>query len=172
MGSGNAGYILDGNQFTRLSCTPIGGGQLECVVPRPGIVAIVTTSNPQSSAPNSSPAQPSPHQPDMVTPPPAGQLGWVRGYPSRGNPQFNMTAGCVYYVAQWSDGTYTSTPWDCNPGVVARDGNRTASRGYPQIARNGCTEYVTEWADNRGNKSWTWVPFSCPSGVWYPKPRV
>ncbi|HEV2124833.1 MAG TPA: hypothetical protein VGW38_18960 [Chloroflexota bacterium] len=88
---------------------------------------------------------------------------WVRGYPSEGNPAFGMTAGCVYYVAQWSDGSYTSVPWDCDPGVVARDGDRTSNRGYPQLAANGCTEYITQWNDG----TYSWVPFSCPQGITY-----
>lgn len=91
---------------------------------------------------------------------------WVRGYPSEGNPAFGMTAGCVYYVAEWSDGSYTSVPWDCDPGVVARDAGRTSNRGYPQRAANGCVEYVTQWSDG----SYNWVPFECPPGVPYPKP--
>lgn len=85
---------------------------------------------------------------------------WVRGYPQQG------ASGCVEYVAQWSDGTFTATPWECPPGQVARMGTLTASRGYPQIATNGCTEYVTQWSD----ESFTWVPFNCPRGVVYTKP--
>ena len=96
---------------------------------------------------------------------PAGIAGaqsatWVRGYPEIG------PSGCVDYVAQWSDGTYTSTPWDCGPGRTAQRGTVTASRGYPQLAANGCTEYVTQWSDG----TFTWVPFSCPPGVVYVKP--
>lgn len=45
-------------------------------------------------------------------------------------------------------------------------GTLTASRGYPQLAANGCTEYVTQWSDG----SYTWVPFDCPPGVVYVKP--
>lgn len=86
---------------------------------------------------------------------------WERGYPQRG------ASGCVEYIAQWSDGTYTSTPWDCGPGQVAVGANGViASRGYPQQAPNGCTEYVTQWSDD----TYTWVPFSCPEGVQYVKP--
>lgn len=92
----------------------------------------------------------------------AQQPTWVRGYPERGQ------SGCVEYVAQWSDGTFTSTPWDCGPGQVARRGAATAARGYPQQAANGCTEYVTQWSDG----TYTWVPFSCPPGVVYVKPNA
>lgn len=72
---------------------------------------------------------------------------WVRGCPSEENPVFGMTAGCVYYVAQWSDSSYTSVPWEYDPGVVTHEGTRTTSRGYPQFAENGCIEYVTQWSD-------------------------
>lgn len=85
---------------------------------------------------------------------------WARGYPEHGQ------SGCIEYVAQWSDGTYTSVPWDCVPGVVARRGAATANRGYPQLAANGCVEYVAQWSDG----TFTWVPFECPPGVTYFKP--
>ncbi|GIW06376.1 MAG: hypothetical protein KatS3mg060_1181 [Dehalococcoidia bacterium] len=83
---------------------------------------------------------------------------WVRGYPEVG------LTGCVEYVAQWSDGSYTSTVWDCRGGV-AQIGTLTAVRGYPQRAANGCIEYVTQWSDGQ----YSWVPFSCPLGVSYSK---
>ncbi len=70
------------------------------------------------------------------------------------------------FVAQWSDGTYSGTPWDCGPGTIAQRGDLTATRGYPQIAANRCVEYVTQWSDG----SYTWVPFECPPGVTYFKP--
>ena len=85
---------------------------------------------------------------------------WVRGYPEIG------PSGCVDYVAQWSDGTYSGTPWDCGPGTIAQRGELTATRGYPQFAANRCVEYVTQWSDG----SYTWVPFECPPGVTYYKP--
>lgn len=88
------------------------------------------------------------------------QVVWVRGYPERG------VSGCVDYVAQWSDGTYTATPWDCGAGWLPSRGSVTGSRGYPQIAANGCTEYVTQWSDG----TYSWVPFSCPPSVVYAKP--
>ncbi len=90
----------------------------------------------------------------------AQAVTWTRGYPEIG------PSGCVDYVAQWSDGTYTATPWDCRGGIAQR-GDLTATRGYPQLAANGCTEYVTQWSDG----SYTWVPFSCPAGVTYFKPE-
>ena len=86
-------------------------------------------------------------------------MRWVRGYPERG------ADGCVYYVAQWSDGTYSATPWECG-GRTIQSGNLTASRIYPQRAANGCIEYVAQWSDG----SYTWVPFSCPAGTVYHKP--
>lgn len=83
---------------------------------------------------------------------------WVRGYPER------VTSGCVWYVAQWSDGAYSASPWQCDPGSVARlTSGATATSGYPQRAANGCIEYVTQWSD----RSYTWVPVSCPAGVSY-----
>lgn len=85
---------------------------------------------------------------------------WVRGYPEIG------PSGCVDYVAQWSDGSYSGTPWDCGEGTIARRGDLTATRGYPQVADNRCVEYVTQWSDG----SYTWVPFECPPGVTYFKP--
>ena len=44
----------------------------------------------------------------------------------------------------------------------------TWARGYPQLAANGCVEYVAQWSDG----SYTWVPFSCPPGVTYFKPET
>lgn len=87
---------------------------------------------------------------------------WQRGYPELG------PTGCVEYVASWSDGTFTSVPWDCpSDAVVKRPGSdATASRGYPQVAGNGCTEYVAAWSDG----TFTWVPVSCPNGITYYKP--
>ena len=84
---------------------------------------------------------------------------WIRGYPQR------AANGCVEYVAQWSDGSYTSTPWSCAPGTVFQRDGRLASRGYPQRAVIGCVGYVTQWSDG----SFTWVPFECPPGVTYTK---
>ncbi|MFN8533821.1 MAG: hypothetical protein U0556_09760 [Dehalococcoidia bacterium] len=86
---------------------------------------------------------------------------WTRGYSERG------TSGCIEYVAAWSDGSYTSTPWDCGSGV-ARAGTLTATRGYPQVAGNGCTEYVTQWTTG----VYSWTPFSCPAGVVYYKSQA
>ena len=104
-------------------------------------------------------SQPATDQP--ITPASAQDaIIWARGYPEVG------PSGCVDYVAQWSDGTYTATPWDCGPGRAPRRGDLTGSRGYPQLAANGCIEYVTQWSDG----SYTWVPFSCPTGVVYFKP--
>ncbi len=98
---------------------------------------------------------------NVAAPEPAQEfIVWTRGYPEVG------PSGCVDYVAQWSDGTYTATPWDCGPETVARRGDLTATRGYPQRAANGCIEYVTQWNDG----SYTWVPFWCPAGVTYYKP--
>jgi hypothetical protein len=96
---------------------------------------------------------------------------WVRGFPQRLTPQ------CDWYVALWSDGTYAATPWRCEPGVVIieqvqREGVTTelsrSSGGYPQLAANGCVEYVTAWSDG----SFSWVPFSCPPGVSYRKSQA
>ncbi|HEX2173123.1 MAG TPA: hypothetical protein VHL09_11845 [Dehalococcoidia bacterium] len=87
---------------------------------------------------------------------------WVRGYPQEG------TSGCVEYVTQWSDGSFTWTPWACPPGVVARTETATAVRSYPQRAANGCVEFVNQWSD----ETYTWVPFECPPGVVYYKPPI
>src|SRR5690349_12324485 len=65
---------------------------------------------------------------------------WARGYSENG------VSGCIEYVAAWSDGSFTSTPWACSGGP-ARIGTLTATRGYPQIAGNGCTEYVSQWSN-------------------------
>jgi hypothetical protein len=100
-----------------------------------------------------------------------GDVVWVRGFPQRLTPQ------CDWYVALWSDGSYSATPYRCDPGIaiaerVVRDGavvELSRSRdGYPQIAANGCIEYVTLWSD--GSASWT--PVSCPPGVAYLKSQA
>lgn len=87
---------------------------------------------------------------------------WVRGYPEM------STRHCAYFIAIWSDGGYSSTPWECEAGYVATRGDANASRGYPQPAPDGCVEYVTQWSDG----SYTWVPFSCPPGTLYQKPAL
>jgi hypothetical protein len=96
---------------------------------------------------------------------------WVRGFPQR------LTPRCDWYVALWSDGSYSATPWGCEPGIsvverVVRDGATVelsrSTGGYSQIAANGCTEYVTTWSDG----SLSWLPVSCPPGVSYPKSQA
>lgn len=96
---------------------------------------------------------------------------WVRGFPQRLTPQ------CDWYVALWSDGSYSATPFRCEPGVVVverlvREGVvielSRSSRTYPQVAANGCIEYVTLWSDG----SASWVPVSCPPGVSYFKSQA
>lgn len=103
-------------------------------------------------------AQPTPAQAQVVFSP-----YWVRGYPEVG------LNGCIYLVAQWSDGTYTSTPWRCPLGFVPfREGTLVlASRGYTQRVDLGCIEVVTQWLDG----VYTSVPYSCPPGVVYFKNR-
>ncbi len=112
----------------------------------------------QADAPTTLRSSPSVAPPSAAVP--LGAVVWTRGYPEIG------PSGCVDYVAQWSDGTYSGTPWECGPGTIARRGTLMASRGYPQMAANGCIEYVTQWSDS----TYTWVPFSCPAGVIYFKP--
>ncbi|MCS6800700.1 MAG: hypothetical protein RMM58_09815 [Chloroflexota bacterium] len=96
---------------------------------------------------------------------------WVRGFPQRLTPQ------CEWYVALWSDGSYSATPFRCEPGIVivervVRDGITVelsrSSRSYPQLTVNGCVEYVTLWSDG----SASWVPVSCPPGVTYFKSQA
>jgi hypothetical protein len=91
-----------------------------------------------------------------------GAATWQRTYPERTQP------ACTWIVAQWSDGTYSASAWECDAGqaAVRSDGAR-ATRGYPQIADNGCTEYVSQWSD----QSYSWVPWQCPAGVVYPKSK-
>ncbi len=81
---------------------------------------------------------------------------WLRGYPER------TDSNCVYYIAAWSDGSYTSTPWECDAGSVAvnPDGVK-AGRGYPELGVDNCVWYVTQWEDG----TYTNVPFSCPAGL-------
>lgn len=88
---------------------------------------------------------------------------WIRTYPERTQP------ACTWIIAAWSDGSFSASAWECDPGraAVRADGAR-ASRGYPQTAENGCTEYVSQWSDN----SYSWVPYTCPAGVVYLKSRT
>jgi hypothetical protein len=90
------------------------------------------------------------------------EITWVQTLPETG------ASGCVEYVAQWSDGSLTSVPYECPPGsVVVRPGSSaTADKSFPQIGPSGCTEYIAQWSDGVS----TWVPVSCPTGVVYPKP--
>ncbi|GIW06161.1 MAG: hypothetical protein KatS3mg060_0966 [Dehalococcoidia bacterium] len=86
-----------------------------------------------------------------------GTVVWIAGYPEQ------RRDGCVWYVARWSDGSFTATPWECGPnGSPARaDGLVGAERGYPELYPNGCVWYVTRWRDG----DYSAVPFSCPPGV-------
>src|SRR6478672_8515206 len=83
---------------------------------------------------------------------------WLRSYPERIQPS------CTWIVAAWSDGTFSSSPNDCDPGQapVRSDGARGV-QSFSQVADNGCTETVTLWSDN----SYSWVPFTCPPGAVY-----
>jgi LPXTG-motif cell wall-anchored protein len=60
-GTGNSCFILNEatGRFEPIQGTPIGGGQIECVVPRPGVVAIVTVlaaqATPTVAAPRPTP---------------------------------------------------------------------------------------------------------------------
>jgi hypothetical protein len=90
---------------------------------------------------------------------------WQRTYPQ------NLEDGCVYLVAQWSDGTYTWVPWSCPAGVAPirqMDRSRPGGRPFSQLSTTypGCIENVVAWNDG----IYTWVPFSCPPGVVYVKP--
>ena len=60
-GTGNACFLLNEatGRFEPIQGTPIGGGQIECVVPRPGVVAIVTVLGAQAT-PTAAPPRPTP----------------------------------------------------------------------------------------------------------------
>jgi hypothetical protein len=82
---------------------------------------------------------------------------WQRGYPElRGD-------GCDWVVAQWSDGTWTSVPWNCPAGTTpVRQGTNVGwARSYPQLEAGNCVWYVVQWNDG----VYTKVPFQCPTGV-------
>ncbi len=89
-------------------------------------------------------------------------IAWLRGYPEIGG------EGCTWYVASWSDGAYTKTPWICPDGITPfrRDRPVAAARGYPELGGEGCTWYVTRWSDGVFTK----VPFRCPVGAGPVKP--
>jgi hypothetical protein len=59
-GTGNACFILNEatGRFEPIQGTPIGGGMIECVLPRPGIVSIVTVTAPAAATPVAAPARP------------------------------------------------------------------------------------------------------------------
>lgn len=90
---------------------------------------------------------------------------FTRSYPER------MSSGCVWVTVVWSDGSFESTLWECGSGIddyeyLTLNGEYVRARGgYPQIAGNGCTEYVTKWEGG----PYTWIPASCPAGVAYLK---
>lgn len=85
---------------------------------------------------------------------------WLRTYPEQTQP------ACTWAIAAWSDGTFSASPNECDPGQapLRADGARGV-QGFSQVADNGCTETVTLWSDN----SYSWVPFTCPSGAVYLK---
>ncbi|MFN8535034.1 MAG: hypothetical protein U0556_15965 [Dehalococcoidia bacterium] len=90
-----------------------------------------------------------------------GPITWMRSYPQLGND------GCTWVVAQWSDSSFSQTPWDCPAGTAAvRDDGTAAEQGYPEQGPGGCIWYVTRWADGQ----FTSVPFECPAGVVAAKP--
>jgi hypothetical protein len=82
---------------------------------------------------------------------------WLGGHPEA------RPDGCVWYVARWSDGSSTATPWDCTVAAepARPDGVVGADRGYPEARAEGCVWYVTRWSDG----GYSAVPFSCPAGV-------
>ncbi|MCS6803043.1 MAG: hypothetical protein RMM58_15655 [Chloroflexota bacterium] len=71
--------------------------------------------------------------------------------------------GCLTYVAQWSDGSYTIVPWVCPFPVVPlrNDAPVPVVRSYQERGREGCLWFVSLWADG----VYTGVPWSCPFGV-------
>lgn len=82
---------------------------------------------------------------------------WLSGYPEQ------RPDGCVWYVARWSDGSFSATPWECPPGAQPEraDGGLGMVRGYPEQRPDGCRWYVTAWRDG----TFSAVPFFCPAGV-------
>ncbi|MFN8535642.1 MAG: hypothetical protein U0556_19055 [Dehalococcoidia bacterium] len=82
---------------------------------------------------------------------------WLGGYAER------QADGCTWYVARWSDGSFSATPWECPPGSipVRSDGYAGSDRGYSEERSGGCVWYVTRWADG----GYSAVPFSCPPGL-------
>ena len=85
---------------------------------------------------------------------------WIRSFPEQ------TMRGCTWYIASWSDGSFSGVPWQCgSTSVVAKpDGTRLVD-GFPQQAANGCVEIVSRWDDG----SFSWIPFTCPTGITYPK---
>lgn len=101
----------------------------------------------------------------LLSPGPAGaqnEVTWVQTLPVTG------ASGCIEYVAEWSDATSSSVPYECPPGaaVVRPDTGATADSSFPQLGYGGCTEYVANWSDGVTTR----VPVRCPVGVVYPKP--
>jgi len=84
-------------------------------------------------------------------------ITWVRGYPEG-------AANAPFYVASWSDGSYSYVPWFGNDWDSWNRGKPT--RRYPEVETDGCTWYVVQWEDG----SFIRVPFSCPAGKTAVKP--
>jgi hypothetical protein len=76
--------------------------------------------------------------------------------------------GCLEYVAQWNDGSYTVVPWICPPGVwpVRNDRPVPAVRSWTERTRSGGIQYVALWADG----VYTGVPAWYPPGLLPVKP--
>jgi endonuclease YncB( thermonuclease family) len=102
-------------------------------------------------------APPSPAAPPAII----TQATWVRSFPQQG------VEGCIWMVAEWSDGSYTQTPWNCPAGVVpTRPGSAAVAEArYPETASGGCTWYVVRWNDGQ----YSAVPVDCPVGLTTPK---
>jgi hypothetical protein len=99
--------------------------------------------------------------PPAVAAPATGNT-WQRGYPEAGR------EGCTWYVALWSDGSYTRVPWRCPAGISPQRQDRAVSvqAGYPERGTDSCVWYVARWADGVFTK----VPFECPAGAVARKP--
>ncbi len=80
----------------------------------------------------------------------------------RGYPELHAD-GWTWWVAQWSDNSYSLVPWSGPEGTLpdrAFGANEIADN-YPELGPGGCVWYVVKWGDGVFQKA----PFECPTGV-------
>lgn len=80
----------------------------------------------------------------------------------RGYPELHAD-GWTWWVAQWSDNSYSLVPWSGPEGTLPDRpfGTNEIADSYPELGSAGCVWYVVRWGDGVYQKA----PFECPTGI-------